>query len=170
MILLLDYISAIPISFSLVLIYDFLINYNIKNLVFLIWMFILSILVTYLKHINYPNWFLSYIRRPKGACNTDLLSKNGKCKNLNTGFPSGHMALTAFFASYIIVRAIYYNENYIQIRNKIIVFTILLVLMGLSRYYKNVHTIFQIISGFLLGIVFALLTFHINKKIDKNVI
>ena len=39
-------------------------------------------------------------RRPKGASNTDYLSKNGEASKDAPGFPSGHMTTTAFYSFY----------------------------------------------------------------------
>ena len=52
-------------------------------------------------------------------------------------------------------------------KNRIIgIHLILIILMGISRYFKNVHNIYQIIAGVILGYLLALLAFKINKKID----
>ena len=37
--------------------------------------------------------------------------------------------------------------------------------MGLSRYFKKTHNIYQIIGGIILGYVLALIAFRINKKL-----
>jgi membrane-associated phospholipid phosphatase len=131
---------------------------------------ILSTLLTdVIKRLPYKSFYngaylYKITRRPKGACDCDYLSKNGDCKENASGFPSGHMATASSFSVLMILffmRKYKVSLNELITLNPMIVFisTILVPLMGWSRYYKQCHTLLQITCGTVLGVAISLLLF-----------
>mgnify|MGYP001240709887 CR=1 FL=1 len=157
-----DYISVVPALFFFSLIYSFLVFNRKNDLLLLLWLCFATLFSEIIKLIPHHKSLDWLIKRPNGAKNIDLLSRNGL--TLSNGFPSSHMTVTTLYCSYLIMRNIHNKSKYI---NRIIVFhIILIILMGLSRYFKKAHNIYQIIGGIILGYVIALIAFRINKKID----
>jgi membrane-associated phospholipid phosphatase len=157
-----DYISVLPIFFFISLFYSYFVFNKKNDLVLFFWLFLAAILTEFIKIIPMPlelNWL---VKRPNGASNIDLLSREGP--TLSNGFPSGHMTVTTLYCVYIIMRNLHNNTKY---QNRIIlIHLILIILMGISRYFKKVHNIYQIIAGVILGYLLASIAFKINKKID----
>lgn len=87
--------------------------------------------------------------RPALASNCNMLCNNG-AQGGKPGMPSTHMAIvTAFCTLYFPSGTI--NES---IKNPIVYgFAILIIAMGAARYYKNCHTLEQIVVGTLFGFV-----------------
>jgi len=143
----LDYISILPLVFILVSFHNFIINFDLKELRFLVWMISTSLLVELIKRIKYPKNLHKLTNRPEGCFNTDFLSRNGPQPNNTPGFPSGHMALTTLFCYKKILElddTNFYGKIY---------YCIITLLMGISRYYKKCHTIFQILVGGIVGAI-----------------
>ncbi len=82
-------------------------------------------------------------RRPKGARCCDILSFDSSDQSKQPGFPSGHMA----FISYFIMCSP--KDSILQV----ILNVAMWLLMAHDRMTTNCHTLFQVISGSLLGIV-----------------
>ena len=157
-----DYISVVPLFYFFYLGYNFIIHMNFSDLFLIVWLGLSLFLSESIKLLNYPKSLNWLIKRPNGSFNTDILSRDGI--STSPGFPSSHMTTTSFFCVYIILRHYYYkNKNIV----KISLFNILLILlMGLARYYKKAHNIYQILAGILLGSILSIVAFKINKKID----
>jgi len=102
--------------------------------------------------------------RPPDAMNCSLFNKGGSYAN-RIGMPSGHVALTTF----VITSLLYLNHRRISIPLIIIGFLVI-VLMGLSRYYRRCHTAYQVIAGAGLGILlFGLYKLILDKyRLLKN--
>lgn len=84
--------------------------------------------------------------RPKDACNCSSMN-NGGHVGLTPGFPSGHVAVTTFFVNYMYFK--YYTGDYF-----ILTFiNIVPLIMGISRYEKQCHNIWQILAGYTLAII-----------------
>lgn len=70
------------------------------------------------------------------------------------GFPSGHMAYTVFFFSYMLLK---HSNTYFNAfkTNKVIllIYTLCVFLMGIARYKKGCHTILQIFGGSFIGYI-----------------
>ena len=84
--------------------------------------------------------------RPNVATNCDIFCRNGPVGGA-PGFPSGHMAVTAFFLGALAIR---YRSAWILLG---------IIPMALARYHKGCHTWIQIFAGTLLGFVSAI-AFH----------
>jgi membrane-associated phospholipid phosphatase len=85
--------------------------------------------------------------RPKGARDCNLWCNDGIQEGM-PGMPSGHSAQVAFFSSY------YYQQTKNEwIRAGLILYALLVMV---SRYQKNCHSIPQIVTGALLGYIVML--------------
>lgn len=84
--------------------------------------------------------------RPEGAQNCNLLCNDGNVSG-QPGMPSGHSLNATFFAGFY-----YQYTNNIFIRSGLIIYAGLIML---SRYIKKCHTIGQISTGALIGIIFS---------------
>jgi len=163
-----DYISVIPLAIYYGLFYLFLTNpyNNFTELFLMIYMLVCDIIVKILKQFPYPKSLHYITNRPKGASNTDYLSRNGLAGNVG-GLPSGHMTSITIFSVYII----YYFLN--QTKNKniyyiIFINIILILLMAWSRHYKKCHNIFQIICGIIFGFIMGIIFIYIINYLKKN--
>lgn len=146
-----DYVSVIPLFFYIGLIYQSLCQREIRPFLFAIYILLSDIFVSLLKRFPYPknSPFYIHTRRPKGASRCDYLSRNTEYSDESPGFPSGHMTTTALFSTYQMMN--HPTLNYIIIHG------LLVIVMGMARYYKKCHTLLQIGTGTLLGIGFGLL-------------
>ena len=80
--------------------------------------------------------------RPKGAKDCNLFCNDGK-QDGRPGMPSSHSAEAAFFSSF------YFNQTTNPvIKAGLVVYPILVML---SRYLKNCHTVNQVSAGAILG-------------------
>ena len=108
-----------------------------------------------------------YSRRPKGAYNTDYLSRNGKVSEDTPGFPSGHMTSMAAFAMYMILRKKGEQDWDEFIRENTVFFWLnvgSVLLMAFARWYKKCHNITQILAGTIYGSVTAYIYFNCIGK------
>ena len=165
-----DYISVLPLCLYYVLSYLIVIDIKkIKNKleysVLLLGLIFSSILVKYIKGINFNG---DFIYRPKGAQYCDYLSKNKVAKV--RGFPSGHMSSIALFATFMILLRFrkYKNiKNYIKNEYIFILINVLLIILtGWARYYKKCHTDLQILCGTVLGILLGYIFYEIYDRIN----
>ena len=101
-----------------------------------------------------------YLIRPFCAKDCNLLNNDGPCDD-EPGFPSGHVATTSFFFNYLLLRFI--NNFDINNLKYIILYNIPVLLTGISRYYKKCHNNLQIVSGYILGIIIAILINRFEK-------
>tara|TARA_Y100000590_G_scaffold44185_1_gene47040 strand:+ start:6298 stop:6834 length:537 start_codon:yes stop_codon:yes gene_type:complete len=164
-----DFISVLPISMYIGIIYFGLITNEyiyFKMLGIILFSTILTDVIKRLpyKSFYYGEYLYKITRRPKGASNTDYLSKNGECKENSPGFPSGHMATTSSFSVLMILFFMKrYNLAFSELvtQRPMIVFisSILVPFMGWARYYKKCHSLLQIIVGTCLGTSIPILLF-----------
>lgn len=162
--LMMDYTSALPIAFFFVNVTEAVHDKNFGEMGLLIVTMVVADLLTFgIKSISKKassklNFLL---HRPVGASNTDILSRNGFKPVDAPGFPSGHVTMTAVFAVYRILRLYRnYDNIFTFITNEplpILFYLGLIVLMGYARWYKRCHNIPQILGGFVLGSVFAII-------------
>jgi len=83
-------------------------------------------------------------------------------------FPSGHTMISTAFYGYLIY-LIY--KNIINKKTKwilIIILSILIILIGLSRVYLGVHYISDVIAGFLISISYSVVYSILAKKYINN--
>jgi len=141
-----DFISVLPISMYVGIIYLGLVTNEYIYLKMFGIIICSTLLTDVIKRLPYKSFYngdylYKITRRPKGASNSDYLSKNGDCKENAPGFPSGHMATTSSFSVLMILFFMRkYNVSLSELitLNPMIVFisSILVPLMGWSRYYK----------------------------------
>jgi membrane-associated phospholipid phosphatase len=89
--------------------------------------------------------------RPVGAMNCDMMCSNGSCEG-KPGFPSGHAASIAFFATMLILT----NDYNIYLSSFAL---IAITLICWSRYQKKCHDVLQLVAGCIYGAASAIL-FH----------
>ena len=159
--LLLDYVSNIPLIIYGSYFYQFVITHNFMYLYFCIYLFCCDIIVKCIKRLPYPNILYKFTRRPNGATKCDYLSRDTKYNSNSPGFPSGHMVSITIFSMYKIIEHIWNHEVYEhKLIGSYILFHIWLIfIMGIARYYKKCHTLPQIIFGILFGIIGSLYWF-----------
>ena len=172
-----DYISVLPIAFSFVCLLESVEKENyLENGLFLYWMYFSNGLTYLLKQMPYPESWHHWTFRPVGASNTDMLSRNGLKPWGTPGFPSGHMTSAALFSSYRIMRL--WREDgkkpvkqFIKDNLSHILFYVGIVLAtAWARWYKSCHNIPQIIGGFVVGLVQAVIFYNIyfNNIVKKE--
>lgn len=139
-----DQISLLPLAFYYGLFFKYLGSRLKVDLKFLVAIALIQITTDVLKRFPYPQQIYDITRRPKGACNCDLLSKGGPRPWGTPGFPSGHMANITFFSFYLL------NNYKLSLYQKYLVYT-LIPLTGWARMYKNCHNLFQVVGGIITG-------------------
>ena len=92
-------------------------------------------------------------RRPiKDDCTKCDLLNMRVYKKGSAGFPSGHMAATVFFYTYLLLKG---HSSYVNAITsdimKVYTYMFLVFLMGVSRYMKNCHNVIQIVGGSFVG-------------------
>jgi membrane-associated phospholipid phosphatase len=123
------------------------------NLIFYIVLFILNRLIN-----NYLKDYFKGSRptEPKKFLDDDTFSKK------KYGMPSGHSQLSFFSLAYS-----YFSIN--KITTSIILMLITCLIVIYERYvYKN-HTLFQLISGAIIGILIAYLSHKIYLSLNKYI-
>lgn len=99
-------------------------------------------------------------RRPDGAMSCGLYKDNKPSSSF--GMPSGHALFCGFSFVYW-----YYYLNKDSKYKKILIFIwfIISCLLALSRVYLGCHTIEQVIVGFIIGSIIALILNNINTNL-----
>jgi membrane-associated phospholipid phosphatase len=87
--------------------------------------------------------------RPNDACNCSSFN-NGGYVGLEPGFPSGHVTLTTFFVNFM------YFKKYPNDIFALSFLNFIPLIIGISRYEKNCHNIYQIFAGYILSIIFLI--------------
>lgn len=91
------------------------------------------------------NYNYEFLKRPKGAKNCDMFSRNGNQEG-KPGFPSGHVTTSVTFFTAIAILFPEYKDI------SIIIGIIYSLLMARSRINKKCHTVLQTIAGGVLGV------------------
>ena len=133
-----DFISLTPI---LMTIYTVL----IKEWNLLIGIIIITLLQMSIKKMT-RNLNKDIFLRPKEACNCSSFN-NGGYVGLEPGFPSGHVSLTTFFVNYMYFKK--YNGDLFALA----FLNFIPLIIGISRYEKKCHNIYQTLAGYMLGIL-----------------
>jgi undecaprenyl-diphosphatase len=129
--------------------------YKNKKIIYLIMINTVSIVI-----INDFLKFLIHRPRPSGY---RLITES------NYSFPSGHSMISTLFYGFIIY--IVYNE----IKNKklkyflIILLSILIIAICISRVYLGVHYLSDTIAGFSLSLVYLIIFISYNKTFRKEI-
>lgn len=135
-----DFISLTPVIATIfsVLSRDFKLVFGI------ILVTIIQILIKHsIKHFDVQN---EIFLRPKDACNCSSFN-NGGHVGLEPGFPSGHVALTTFFVNYMYFKK--YSGDYFAL----VFLNFIPLIIGISRYEKQCHNIWQTLAGYMLAII-----------------
>jgi membrane-associated phospholipid phosphatase len=143
-----DHISALPLLIYYGIFFKYLGGNNLDFNFFIAYM-IISIITDLMKKLPYPKFMYQITRRPKEACNCDLLSKGGPIPEGTPGFPSGHMTCITFFAFFIIN-----NYRLSQEQNQLV--CLLIPITAWARIYKKCHNLFQVVGGFIFGYLYYL--------------
>lgn len=138
-----DFISLTPV---LATIYTIL-SKDFKLLSGIILVTLIQIFIK--KSISYFNIKNDIFLRPKDACNCSSFN-NGGYVGLTPGMPSGHVALTTFFVNYMYFKK--YSGDYFALT----FLNFIPLIIGVSRYEKQCHNIWQILSGYILAIILLL--------------
>lgn len=93
-----------------------------------------------------------FMLRPPAAQNCSILNKGGSYAN-KIGMPSGHMLTASFVLTFLYLMSPSLFKLYFG--------TSLMILIGLSRYYKHCHTVPQIIFGVITGALLAFISFNL---------
>jgi hypothetical protein len=88
--------------------------------------------------------------RPAGACTCDIMCTGGNVAG-QAGFPSGHMAVTAFVIGALAMRFQGLSRA---------VAAVYIGSMGLARWSKRCHSWLQIVAGTLYGLSLAYVFHH----------
>lgn len=88
-------------------------------------------------------------------------------KESGFSFPSGHSITSMVFYGFLIYLVSEFVKNKKVKYVLTILFSILIVLIGLSRVYLGVHYITDILGGFTLGLIFLILYISIYKKMTE---
>ena len=137
------------ISFSVIFLYLVpiilaLYTQQAKHLLGLIGLYGTTLISEFLKHYIIQD----KSPRPKGATDCNLLCNDGNQEG-RPGMPSSHSAEVAFFAGY------YWDQvEHPMLRGALVAYAALVMA---SRYGKRCHTINQIGTGALLGLVLSAL-------------
>ena len=156
-----DYISMLPMNyFGLMGIYYIL--YKLRMVPYLfsiryILGFMTMIIVSELIKITvYP--YTKLAKRPIGASNSNFLANNGNMEG-KPGLPSTHSAIASYFFTYNFL--ILGNTNLIKNTSIFHIFNATVLLgTGWSRYYKKCHSMIQILTGAVFGMIYATLFYY----------
>lgn len=88
-------------------------------------------------------------------------------KESGFSFPSGHSITSMVFYGFLIYLVSEFVKNKKVKYVLTILFSILIVLIGLSRVYLGVHYITDVLGGFTLGLIFLILYISIYKKLTE---
>jgi membrane-associated phospholipid phosphatase len=140
-------ISNLIYEIEFVTIYNFVKDRSKDNFMRLIKL-ILCIMSVYLMQKYEPHNWLTL--RPENGSGCLFEDSGDKDYLFKTGFPSGHAATTTLFCAYNIKN----NLNNIPL----VIFNIFLILIiAWSRWYKNCHTVIQLVAGILYGLFLTVL-------------
>jgi len=158
-----DYVSAIPITIYIALLYQFILSENISILfLFFEMLYVDRIVVPFIKNQPYPDYLKHITDRPQNAQRCDYLSRE-PLRN-KAGFPSGHMTVTAMFAVYQICDK-FIQSGKLHYDIHLFIHIMLIVTMGFARYYKQCHNVIQILVGTMLGTAMGYLAFCLNNNL-----
>lgn len=101
--------------------------------------------------------FKAIVQRPRPIENR-IISETGY------SFPSGHSMVSMAFYGYLIYLIYKYIKNKYLKWTLIVIFSILILLIGLSRIYLGVHYISDVIGGFVFSIAYLIIFISITFK------
>ena len=152
------FFSSTELIISYLIILYTVMNQNIYG-VYLLFVALLKNITLFLTKEIFRKY--SFSKRPPNPFNCNVYNCGGISKS--PGYPSGHMTnLGIYFA-------ILYSNICPESKNKFLLLSsILVITTGIGRYYLNCHTLFQIISGLLFGLMVGYLINQIEGIILIN--
>lgn len=143
--------SAIPFIVIVLLVLIFIKNkaYSFYMFINLLWVYIVSIIFKNIIMRERP--MLSLIEKPS-----------------DFSFPSGHTMCSVAFYGFIVYLLLKNIKNYFLKWLIVFVFSMLVIFIGISRIYLNVHYFTDVIGGFILGSICLLMIINIYIKNEKQ--
>jgi len=142
-------------------------NFNLYSFILLL---ILILKTLYLIPIKLLLKKTTLGKRPKNAYNCNQYNCGGVPDS--GGFPSGHMLILGLLVLVILSKytpdyetSTKYDKN----RSKILFYITVVITTALGRYFTNCHTLFQIISGFIIGLIIGYLLHLLDILITSKV-
>ena len=107
-------------------------------------------------------------KRPKCAYDCDMINKGG-CAADRGGFPSGHSTVASFMFFIILLYVYSMGSSNINLNVLVAINFIFMLLVPYARVKSNCHTFPQVIGGVILGFLWAILFFNLDKYVfSKN--
>ena len=143
--------SVIPFIVIVLLALIFIKNkaYSFYMFINLLWVYIVSIIFKNIIMRERP--MLSLIEKPS-----------------DFSFPSGHTMCSVAFYGFIVYLLLKNIKNYFLKWLIVFVFSMLVIFIGISRIYLNVHYFTDVIGGFILGSICLLMIINIYIKNEKQ--
>lgn len=107
-----------------------------------------------------------FISRPRP--NPQIITQWGFYPN-NDSFPSGHVLFFISLFGYLLFFTIFELKKGFLRSTLIIILSVLLLLIGISRIYLGAHWFSDVLGSYLMGIIWFYIIYIIHKKI-KNLI
>jgi undecaprenyl-diphosphatase len=83
--------------------------------------------------------------------------------SVDTSFPSGHAAAAAAYCAIVIV--IFERSRNVWIRSAAVILAVgLPLVVGISRMYRGVHFLTDVVAGIVLGVVCVLVVYAIVRR------
>ena len=142
--------SAIPFIVIVLLTFLFIKNksYSFYMFVNLLWVYVVS--VVFKNVIMRERPVISLIEKPS-----------------DFSFPSGHTMCSIAFYGFIVYLLLKNVKNYLLKWLIIFIFAMLVIFIGISRIYLNVHYFTDVIAGLILGSICLLMIINIYNKNEK---
>ena len=142
--------SAIPFIVIVLLTFLFIKNksYSFYMFVNLLWVYVVSVI------------FKNVIMRERPVIS--LIEKPS-----DFSFPSGHTMCSIAFYGFIVYLLLKNVKNYLLKWLIIFIFAMLVIFIGISRIYLNVHYFTDVIAGLILGSICLLMIINIYNKNEK---
>lgn len=145
------FLGSAPCIIILMIILFFIIRNKKQNILLGANLFIITIINQTLKYL---------LKRPRPNI-FRIVEESGY------SFPSGHSMVSMAFYGYLIYLVYKNIKNKYLKRFLIIILSIIIILIGISRIYLGVHYTTDVLGGFLLSISYLVLFIHITKSIEK---
>ena len=142
--------SAIPFIVIVLLTFLFIKNksYSFYMFVNLLWVYVVSVI------------FKNVIMRERPVIS--LIEKPS-----DFSFPSGHTMCSIAFYGFVVYLLLKNVKNYFLKWLIIFIFAMLVIFIGISRIYLNVHYFTDVIAGLILGSICLLMIINIYNKSEK---
>ena len=143
--------SAIPFIVIVLLTFLFIKNksYSFYMFVNLLWVYVVSVIFKNVIMRERP--IISLIEKPS-----------------DYSFPSGHTMCSIAFYGFIVYLLLKNVKNYFLKWLIIFIFAMLVIFIGISRIYLNVHYFTDVIAGLILGLICLLMIINIYIKNEKQ--